>query len=126
MITQANNNGESRGSAEARSIQQAERRVTVRTTRMRPRALTPLGHAIQPVPQQHNTTYSLSVSQGIINTTIPWSSIVAIACVVVMWLCYSVIGSTPFLLPTISAWIPNMASGSSGDAQTVDASTALQ
>eukprot|EP00971_Amphidinium_carterae_P023228 458292-Amphidinium_carterae.1 len=128
MITQATNNGENGGSAEARALQQAERRVTARATRMRPRALTPLGHAIQPAPQRHNTTYSLSVSQGIINITIPWSSIVAIACAVIMWSCYSVIGSTPFLLhrAASSAWIANMASGSSGDAQTVDASTALQ
>eukprot|EP00971_Amphidinium_carterae_P106315 2105979-Amphidinium_carterae.1 len=94
-----------------------KQKEAVRTTRTRPRTLTPLGHAMQPLPQRHNTTYSLSVSQGIINITIPWSSIVAIACAVIMWLCYSVIGSTPVLLPiaAISAWIPNMASGSSGD-----------
>eukprot|EP00971_Amphidinium_carterae_P012539 246903-Amphidinium_carterae.1 len=55
------NSEENRGSAEARAIQQAERRVTLRTTRTRPRALTPIGHAIQQQQeQQRNTTYSLT------------------------------------------------------------------
>eukprot|EP00971_Amphidinium_carterae_P169065 3349094-Amphidinium_carterae.1 len=127
MITQAINNGENGGSAEARAIQQAERqsRVALRTTRMRPRALTPPSHAIQPVQQRHNTTYSLSVSQGVINVTIPWSSIVAIACAVIIWLCYSASGSIPFLV-TNSAWLANMAAASSSDVRTVDVATALQ
>eukprot|EP00971_Amphidinium_carterae_P228791 4538656-Amphidinium_carterae.1 len=56
------NSEEARGSAEARSIQQAERRVsTMRTTRTRPRALTPRNDTTQPQQlQQRNNSYRLT------------------------------------------------------------------
>eukprot|EP00971_Amphidinium_carterae_P309273 6146064-Amphidinium_carterae.1 len=55
------NSEEARGSAEARAIQQAERRVTMRTTRTRPRALTPIDTTTQPQQlQQTNNNYKLT------------------------------------------------------------------
>eukprot|EP00971_Amphidinium_carterae_P009954 196474-Amphidinium_carterae.1 len=55
------NSEEARGSAEARAIQQEERRVTMRTTRTRPRALTPINHETQPQQlQQRNNNYRLT------------------------------------------------------------------
>eukprot|EP00971_Amphidinium_carterae_P216807 4303639-Amphidinium_carterae.1 len=42
---------------------------------------------------------------------IPWSSVVAMACAMIVWLCYSVSGSTS-LVPTsavLSTWLTEMA-----------------
>eukprot|EP00971_Amphidinium_carterae_P070026 1385598-Amphidinium_carterae.1 len=67
----------------------------MRTTRTRPRALTPRDNTTQPQQlQQRNNNYRLTVSHGVISVTIPWSSILAIAGAVIVWLCYSVSGST--------------------------------
>eukprot|EP00971_Amphidinium_carterae_P207164 4110003-Amphidinium_carterae.1 len=75
------NSEAARGSAEARSIQQAESRVSIRTTRTRPRALTLRDNTTQPQQlQQRNDNYKLTVSHGAVSVMIPWSSIVAIAC----------------------------------------------
>eukprot|EP00971_Amphidinium_carterae_P073898 1461206-Amphidinium_carterae.1 len=131
------NSEEARGSAEARAIQRAERRVTMRTTRTRPRALTSINHTIQPQqPQPRNNNYSLTVSHGVISVTIPWSSIVAIACAVIVWLCYSVSGSTSLLLTSaaLSSWVMQMTtaatratpSGTHAEGGTVDLKTAPQ
>eukprot|EP00971_Amphidinium_carterae_P116099 2300174-Amphidinium_carterae.1 len=90
----------------------------MRTTRTRPRALTPINHATRPQQlQQRNNNYRLTVSHGVISVTIPWSSIVAIACAVIVWLCltmcYSVSGSTSLLLPSaaLSTWVTQMTNG---------------
>eukprot|EP00971_Amphidinium_carterae_P271443 5386250-Amphidinium_carterae.1 len=107
----------------------------MRTTRTRPRALTPINHRIQ--PQQRNNNYSLTMSHGVISVTLPWSSIVAIACAVIAWwLCYSVSGSVPAQLTSaaLSIWVTQMAtivtkatpSGTHGEGGAVDTTTALQ
>eukprot|EP00971_Amphidinium_carterae_P171262 3394719-Amphidinium_carterae.1 len=55
------NSEEATGSAEARSIQQAESRVSMRTTRTRPRALTPINNTTQPQQlQRRNNNYRLT------------------------------------------------------------------
>eukprot|EP00971_Amphidinium_carterae_P267352 5303248-Amphidinium_carterae.1 len=52
---------EARGSTEARAIQQAESRVSMRTKRTRPRALTPISNTTQPQQlQQRNNNYRLT------------------------------------------------------------------
>eukprot|EP00971_Amphidinium_carterae_P021372 421782-Amphidinium_carterae.2 len=78
----------------------------------------------------------LQPQSRLLNNTIPWSSIVAVACAVIVWLCYSVSGSTSLLLPSaaLSTWVTQMTttvtratpSGTHAEGGAVDKKTALQ